>query len=101
MGTVRSRQLSWIALLAAALLVVSGLLTPAQAATKRALSIAIKPTSSYAGASVAVSGKISRSPKGTVVKIQRKAGKKWVAVASTKTTTAAGNYSRPVTLPKV
>ncbi|RNL66150.1 hypothetical protein EFK50_00525 [Nocardioides marmoriginsengisoli] len=100
MGTVRSRQLSWVALLAAALLVVSGLLAPAQAATKRSISIAVKPTTAYAGSAVTVSGKITRSPRGTVVKIQRKVGKKWVAVGSTKTTTAAGNYARKVTLPR-
>ncbi|RNL60735.1 hypothetical protein EFK50_20740 [Nocardioides marmoriginsengisoli] len=87
-----------IALLAA-LLVIGALQPPAGAATKRALSITASPTSAVAKSAVTVSGKLTRSPRGTVVKIQRKVGTKWVAAGSTRTKTAAGAYAAKVTLP--
>jgi hypothetical protein len=101
MGNVRSRHWSLVALLATALLLFSGLVSPAEAATKRAVSIAPKATSASAGAAVTFSGKLTRSPKGTVVHIQRKSGKKWVAVRNLKTATAAGAYTGAVAMPKV
>lgn len=99
MGTVRRRHWSLVALFAIALLVFSGLTAPAEAATRRSLSIAVKPTTAYSGTSVTFSGRLTRSPKGTVVHVQRKSGKKWVAVRNLRTTSSAGNYSGGVPMP--
>ncbi len=100
MSIVRSRHLAVVALVASALLIVSGLVSPAQAAISRTLSISASPTTTFAGAAVTFAGKISRSPRGTVVRFQRKSGSTWVTVTSTRTTTAAGNYTRRITMPK-
>lgn len=76
-----------------------GTLAPAQAATSRSLSVAASPTGAERGTPVTFSGRLTRSPKDSVVRIQRKDGTSWVLVRSTRTTTATGRYQVRVTLP--
>jgi hypothetical protein len=99
MATPRHKHWSAIGVLAVLLLVLTGFTTPAEAATARKLSVKASPTLAYAGSAITLSGKVTKSPKGTVVKVQRKSGAAWVAAGSTKTTTAAGAYSIKVVLP--
>ncbi len=82
----------------ASLLAVGVLAAPSDAATKRSVSIS-SPSSGFIKSAVKFSGKLSRSPKGSTVIIQRLSGSKWVTAKSTRTTTAAGAYSVSVTLP--
>jgi hypothetical protein len=82
----------FIAVILAALLMVAGLQASASAATARSLSIVATPAVAAVGTSVTFSGKLSRSPKGSTVLIQRKSGRRWVKAGSTRTVTAAGSY---------
>lgn len=99
MVSLRGRLWSAIALVLGVLLAVSGLTAPAQAATARSLGLAASPTTTTTGSQVTFSGRLTRSPKGSAVRIQRKAGTKWVAVTSTRTTTATGRYAVKATMP--
>jgi hypothetical protein len=99
MRTVRNRHWSVVALLAAVFLIISGLISPAQAATSRSLSIAVRPTTAYAGGTATFSGRLTHSPRGTVVHVQRKAGKRWVTTRNLRTTSSAGTYSGAVPMP--
>jgi len=99
MLSLRNRLWSAIALLLGALLVVIGLSAPAEAAVARSLSISISPTAVNAGASVSVSGRLTKSPGGSTVKIQRKVGTSWVTATSTKTTSSYGGYRVSLTMP--
>ena len=67
-----------VAATVAALLMVAGFQIGAFAATARSISIAASPAVAAVGTSVTFSGKLTRSPKGTTVLIQRKSGTKWV-----------------------
>jgi hypothetical protein len=90
---VKIRALSALVALCALLLVVAT--APADvsaAAAVRTVSIQV-PSATTTGASVAVRGTLSRTPKGSPVVIQRKVGTRWVAVASTRTTTAKGAFT--------
>jgi alpha-tubulin suppressor-like RCC1 family protein len=95
----RLRPLRLIVALVAALLVVGALQSTAEAATKRSLTVAAGPTAALVKGGVTFSGKLSKSPKGSKVTIQRKSGKKWVAAKTAKTKTAAGAYSVRIALP--
>lgn len=99
MSTHRSRLGLAVAVLAALLLPLGVLVAPAQAATARSLSLKAAPTLQYAGKTVTLTGSVTKSPKGSIVKIQRKSGASWLAAGSTRTTTARGAYSVTVTLP--
>jgi hypothetical protein len=90
-----------LAVLLAALLLVVGVQFSASAATARAISIAASPAASSVGSAVTFSGKITKSPRGTIVLIQRKSGKKWVKAGSTRTVNAVGSYAVRLTRPKV
>lgn|GEM_PF-6915841 len=72
---------------------------PASAATKRTVTLAVAK-SVVAGGKVTFQGKVSKSPKGTKVTIERKSGKKWVKVKTTKTKNAKGTYAVKVKLTK-
>lgn len=94
----RSSALRVFVAVLASLLAVGVLAAPSDAATKRSLSIS-SPSTGFARSAMKFSGKLSRSPKGTRVVIQRLSGSKWVTAKATRTTTAAGAYSTSVTLP--
>lgn len=99
MLSLRSRLWSAIALVLGLALVLTGLSTSAHAATPRSLSISFSPTGANAGATVSVSGRLTKSPGGSTVKIQRKVGTKWVTARSTQTTSSYGGYRVPLTMP--
>lgn len=89
-------KLRWssVAVLAGMLLVLSGLVAPAaQAATARSLTVRATPAAAYGGTTVTFSGRVTRSPKGSVVRIQRKTASGWVLARTTRTTNATGSYS--------
>lgn len=96
-GLKLSRVVS--ALLAGVLALAVGTFVPAEAATARTLSAVAKPSAGVVKSSVAISGVLSKSPKGSPVAIQRKIGSKWVTAKTVKTTTSGGKYSGRVTLP--
>lgn len=96
----RNKHWSFIAILAVMLLALTGLTTStATAATARTLTISASPIYEYAGKSITFSGSVTKSPRGTVVKIQRKSGATWVAAGQTTTTTASGRYSVTLNAP--
>lgn len=93
---------SVLAALAALLIGSSGLTAPATgapAATSRVLTISASPVYQYGGKPVTFSGTVTRSPKGSVVKIQRKSGSSWVAAGQTTTKTAGGAYAVALNVP--
>lgn len=74
---------------------------PASAATtKRSFTIAASSRTPTVGTVVTVKGKVTKSPKKSVVKIQRKSGSRWVAVRTVKTTSKSGAWSAKVTVPR-
>ncbi|MCW2784642.1 MAG: Ig family protein [Marmoricola sp.] len=87
-----------VAALLAALLVITGLPGAASAATGRSLSIGASATAVAPKGSITFSGKLTRSPKGSAVVIQRKSGKSWVKAKAVKTTSAGGAYSAKITV---
>lgn len=84
-------------------MVLAGLLglsaVPASAATARSVSVKVSTTTPLTSASVTVSGTLTKSPKGTVVKVERKSGSRWVLVKSTRTTTSKGAYTTSIKAP--
>ncbi|MET3961957.1 alpha-tubulin suppressor-like RCC1 family protein [Marmoricola sp. OAE513] len=92
--------LRFLVALLAAVLAVGALSAPADAATKRSLSIKASPSAAVVGKTVTFSGTLTKSPKGTKVTIQRKVGTKWVAAKTAKTSTSAGRYAGKVILPR-
>ncbi len=95
----RGRLWSAFAILVGVLLVLPGLAAPASAATARSLSISISPSAVNAGGSVSVSGRLTKSPSGATVRIQRKVGTSWVTATSTRTTSSYGGYKVKLTMP--
>ncbi|MEV5002519.1 hypothetical protein [Nocardioides sp. LML1-1-1.1] len=78
------------ALLAVA--VLTGTPGAADAATARSLTIAASPATALRGTTVALTGRLTRSPKGTPLTVQRKVGARWVGVKVTRTTTKNGTW---------
>lgn len=103
LATLVATRLSGVLAGLLAVFLGAGFLAPAASAapsaTARSLSVAANPTGAVKGKSVAISGTLTRSPKGSTVTLQRKVGKKWVVAKSTKTSTSAGRYSVRVTVP--
>lgn len=97
----RSRTAGSLVAVLTVLLLALGVLAPAEAATARSISVAASPTATYAGSSVKYSGRVTRSPKGSLVRIQRKAGTSWVTVANTRTTNTTGSFTVRAALPKI
>ncbi|WP_209714709.1 putative Ig domain-containing protein [Marmoricola sp. OAE513] len=95
----RTRLWSTLATAAVLLVALTGLAAPAQAATARSLTTKASPALEYGGKQVTFSGTLSKSPKGSTVKIKLKSGTSYVTAAKTKTTTSSGKYSVKVTLP--
>ncbi|MFL6158936.1 MAG: putative Ig domain-containing protein [Marmoricola sp.] len=77
----------------AALLLVVGLQASASASTRRSLSTSAVPSVGAVRTYVTFSGKLTHTPRGSAVTIQRKSGKKWIKAGSTRTVTAAGAYA--------
>ena len=88
-----------LAALVTGLLLAAGLQAPAEAATKRSVSLSTSTTVAVINTNVVLAGKLSKSPRNSVVIIQRKKGSRWVSVKSTRTTTSAGSYRVTVTVP--
>jgi len=97
MVSLGNRRWSALAVLAGVLLVVSGLVGPAQAATARTIYIKASPTSAYAGVKVTYSGSVTHTGAGKTVRLQRYTGSSWINVTST-TTTTGGAYSVKATM---
>ncbi|MCX6395102.1 MAG: putative Ig domain-containing protein [Propionibacteriales bacterium] len=96
----RISSFRFVAAVLAALLLVAGLQTAASAATTRSLTISASPAVGVAGTAVTFAGKITRSPRGTTVYIERKSGARWVRAGSTRTVNTAGSYAVKLTRPK-
>ena len=97
MSSPGNKRWSVLAVLAGALLVVSGLVGPAQAATSRTITLDASPTSAYGGTVISYTGTVSRSGAGKGVKLQRNVGGSWVTVIGTVTRTG-GAYTLKATL---
>lgn len=92
---LRVRTVTLIAVtLGTALLLAS----PSEATTTRTVTAKANPTAALASHQVTFSGKLSASPTGSSVKIQRYVGSSWVTAKATVTKTG-GYYSTKVTLP--
>ncbi|RNL78963.1 beta strand repeat-containing protein [Nocardioides marmorisolisilvae] len=92
MSSLRIRYTSAIAVLAGLLVLTTGLIGPAHAATARSISITPSPTSAYGGVKITYTGTVTHTGSGQTVRLQRKNGASWVNVSST-TTTSGGAYS--------
>ncbi|MBO9524199.1 MAG: putative Ig domain-containing protein [Nocardioidaceae bacterium] len=99
MSSRRTKHWSLVAVLATILALGGLVAAPAQALTARQISAKATPSTAYAGTTVSFTGRVTRSPVGTLVRIQRRAGTTWVNVAATRTVIAAGAYKAAVVLP--
>jgi hypothetical protein len=97
MTSPRIRYTSAIAFLAGLLVVMAGLISPAQAATARTLTISANPTSAPGGTQITFSGSINHTGAGQGIKLQIKVGTSFVNVTSGVTTTG-GAYSIKINL---
>src|SRR5689334_3004465 len=77
----RTRLWSTLATAAVLLVALTGLAAPAQAATARSLTTKASPALEYGGTQVTFSGTLSKSPKGSTVKIKLKSGTSYVTAA--------------------
>ena len=92
------RSINKLLLCLALIVGLAGIAAPAEAATKRSVSATYSSTTPSVGAKITVSGKVSKTPKGYPVVVQRKSGSKWVTAKSTKTTSSKGAYKATVTM---
>ena len=76
-----------------------GLMGPAQAATARSLSLAASPTLPLTGTAVTYSGRLSNTPVGSTVRIERQSGSSWVLARTTTTVNSTGTYSVKLNAP--
>ena len=74
------------------LMLVVGATSAASAATKRTLSLKATPAAVTAGDKVTLSGTLSKSPKGSKVRIERLAGRKWKLLRSVRTSSSKGRF---------
>jgi alpha-tubulin suppressor-like RCC1 family protein len=65
----------------------------------RTVTFAAASTTASTSATVTFSGKLSKSPKGSKVKLQQKRGATWATVATVRTTTQRGAYVAVATMP--
>lgn len=92
------RSLRVLPAVVVALLVLAGI-QPAQAATARTISVKPSTTAAVTGTVVTFKGVLTRSPKGSTVKLQHWTGKAWFTAKTTRTTTSTGIYSAALALP--
>lgn len=76
-----------------------GLAGPAEALKARSAVLKASPVYAYAGKPVTFSGTLTKSPRGSIIRIQRKSGTSWVGVGSTTTSSSRGAFSKVLTLP--
>lgn len=88
-----------LAVLATLLVTLGVTAPPAQALTARSISAKATPATAYTSTAVAFTGRVTKSPTGTLVRIQRRASGAWVNVASTRTVNSLGAYKASVPLP--
>ncbi|HET6152881.1 MAG TPA: putative Ig domain-containing protein [Marmoricola sp.] len=101
MGSPTKKHWSAIAILAGLLLVLAGLVGPAEAATRtsRSVTLTASPRSATVSSAITFSGKVTKSAKGAVIEIEREVGSQWTIVAYAQTTSSAGAYSAKANLP--
>jgi hypothetical protein len=99
MGASRIRNWSPVALLLGVILVIGGLAAPAEAAIARSLSLQASASVTGTGSQVTFSGTLTKSPVGSPLKLQIKAGSIWLDSRLLTTTTAAGAYRAVVVMP--
>ncbi|MFL6154919.1 MAG: putative Ig domain-containing protein [Marmoricola sp.] len=92
MASLGYRRWSALAVLLGALLVVTGLVGPAQATTARTIYVKVSPSSAYGGTEITYSGSVTNTGSGKTVRLQRYTGSSWINVVST-TTKSGGAYS--------
>ncbi|MGO4256215.1 putative Ig domain-containing protein [Marmoricola sp. RAF53] len=91
---------SLLAALTGGILVVSGLVAPpAGAATARSLALSPRTATVGAGTAVTFTGRVTKSPRGSLIRVQRLSGSTWVNATSVRTTSKVGRYSAKVTVP--
>ena len=73
----------------------------ASAATSRSLSLTLSTSTRTAGATVSLSGRLTRSPKRSAVTIQLRTGSRWKTVKTARTTSSRGSWSTKLAAPKV
>lgn len=79
-------------------LVVGALAAPAEAASvHRSLSLTASPSAVVTGAKVTLKGTVTRSPKGTNVRLQVRSGSSWKTIKTARTTTSSGRFSHTIT----
>ena len=88
------------ALFIAVSLILSLLAVPSFAATKHAVSMSRIPESLVAGEKITLSGKTVGNLKGSKVKIQVAAGKKWKTVVTVKSEKKSGKWTAKIRVPK-
>ena len=66
----------------------------------RSVTLAAARTTAFTSERVAFSGTVSKSPKGTKVKLQQKQGSSWKTLAVVRTTAKKGAYAATATMPK-
>lgn len=89
------KALRWrmsVAMLLGALLALGALVGPAQARVGRTVSVKASPTAVAAGAHFTLAGRVTNTPKGKKVQVQRSSGSGWTTLR-TLTTGASGSYS--------
>lgn len=96
MTRIRSLAAAVVLGLLASLLLVG---PAAQAAISRSITIHAAPKAAIHGTKVTFAGKLTNSPPGSMVKVQRKAGAGWVAAKTAHTSNGAGNWSVKIALP--
>lgn len=96
-----TRLLRTVLPLLLAALLLTGVPGVADAATKRTVSLTAAPAQALTGSTVTLAGRLTRSPKGTPLVVERKVGARWTKVKAAKTKNKAGAYAvtlaRPTT----
>jgi len=69
---------------------------PASAAQKRSISLTVSSTSVLPGTTVTLAGKVTRSSKGTRVRIEQLSGRRWTTFKTVRTTSAKGSFASAV-----
>lgn len=89
----------WLVVAVCSLLIGLGLAPgDSEAAATRTISLQT-PSAATTGAAITLRGAVTRTPKGSLVVIRRLSGTRWVKVATTRTTTRAGDYVSRVRAP--
>ena len=84
-----------IAVLVAAAVIAGLTFVPlsAEAAVRRTITAQYSTTSLPVGSSFTISGRVTKTPKGTIVRIEQRVGSTWKLVSAIRTSNKAGNYA--------